>query len=101
MTLVLSFLAEKQLKQIFEYYAEHASKRIAKDVVKQIVQHSDILKSNPQIGVLEERLMNRSFQYRFLVFLHYKIYYFSVPEGVVIASVFDSRQDPEKIDALL
>ena len=101
MTLVWSFLAERQLKQIFEFYAENASKKIARNMVKQIIQQSNIRRSNPNIGTVEERLEHRSYAYRYLVYRHYKIYYFLVPECVVIASVFDCRQNPDKIHALL
>lgn len=86
-----------QLQDIFDYYNLTTSLKIAKKIVKGIVSTSQLLESNPQIGVKEPLLINRTFEYRFIVEGNYKIIYRFNDNIVRIVSVFDCRQNPQKI----
>jgi len=89
-----------QLQEIFDYYRFKASPIIAKKTVKRIVKKSILLESNPFIGVKEPLLTDRSFEYRFIVETNYKIIYRFNDNIARIVSVFDCRQNPQKIDEI-
>jgi plasmid stabilization system protein ParE len=45
-----------RLKDIFDYYSEEATVRIAQKLVIEIVDYADILISRPELGAIEELL---------------------------------------------
>jgi plasmid stabilization system protein ParE len=92
-----SELSIKQLKDIFDYYSLKASPRIAKKIVNKIVDRVEILHKNPLSGPKEELLNEMPEDFRYLVESNYKIIYWIESEMITIASVFDCRQNPEKM----
>ncbi|MFO8022776.1 MAG: type II toxin-antitoxin system RelE/ParE family toxin [Perlabentimonas sp.] len=92
-----SELSTKQLNDIFDYYSLKASPRIAKKIVNKIVDRVEILLKNPVSGPKEELLSEMSEDFRYLVESNYKIIYWQENEIITIASVFDCRQNPEKM----
>jgi toxin ParE1/3/4 len=95
-----SELAEIQLKDIYDYYYLEVSPRIAKRIVNKIVNRVEILYSNPLSGPKEELLAHYTEGFRYLVENNYKIIYWIDKELITIASVFDCRQNPEKMKPL-
>lgn len=89
-----------QLQEIFDYYSFNASFSVASKIVKRIVKKSILLESNPFIGVKETLLTDRPFEYRFLVVNNYKIIYRFNDNIIRIVSVFDCRQNPQKMENL-
>lgn len=53
----------------------------------------------PEIGQIEEILKDDEREFRYLVYTNYKIVYYvnSKTHKVVIANVFDTRQNPSKL----
>ena len=92
-----SELAEKQLKEIYDYYSLEANRRTAKRIVNKIIERVEILYQNPLSGPKEELLKEYPEGFRFLVESNYKIIYWIEKELIIIASVFDCRQNPEKM----
>lgn len=92
-----SELSERQLKDIFDYYSIKASTRIARKIVNRIINGVGILESNPFSGPREELLADYPEEFRYLVESNYKIIYWKRDNLVTIASVFDCRQNPDKI----
>ena len=92
-----SELSIKQLDGIFDYYSLKSSPRIAKKIVNKIVDRVDILHKNPLSGPKEELLSEMPEDFRYLVESNYKIIYWIEDEMITIASVFDCRQNPEKM----
>lgn len=92
-----SDLAKNQLKNIYDYYSTVAGKRIAKRLIKSLVTRADALYSNPYSGRKEELLLEHPQVYRYLVIGNYKIIYWIDNNKAFIASVFDCRQNPNKI----
>ena len=88
------------LQEIFDYYSFNASISVASQIVKRIVKKSIILESNPFIGVKEQLLADRLFEYRFLVVTKYKVIYRFNDDIVRIVAVFDCRQNPKKVGKL-
>jgi toxin ParE1/3/4 len=92
--------ALNNLEDIFEFYKYKASVRVARRLVKGLIKSTLKLQESPQIGRKEELLSDRKFEYRFLVVGNYKIIYWIENNYIKIATVFDCRQNPEKIKKL-
>ena len=86
-----------QLQEIFDYHSFKASTAVARKIIKGIVKKSILLESNPLIGVKEPLLVGRPFEYRFIVENNYKIIYRFNDNIARIVSVFDCRQNPQKL----
>jgi len=89
--------ARFQLEDIFHYYKDEASIRVARKLVKGIIARTIQLEKNPKSGPKEPLLSHRKFEYRYLVEGNYKIIYWIEDNYIKIAAVFDSRQNPEKM----
>ncbi|MFC0426955.1 type II toxin-antitoxin system RelE/ParE family toxin [Chryseobacterium scophthalmum] len=91
--------AEDKLYDIFQYYKFKAGIKIAKKIINEIVDKTLILEQNNKAGQIEELLIERKQDFRYLVSGNYKIiYYINVKTNkVIIANVFDSRQNPLKL----
>ena len=94
--IIWSVFAETQLDEIYEYYEKNASPRVAKKLVKGIINEPKKLIKTPLIGQEEELLKHRETEYRYLVFKNYKlIYSVDIQNGFIkIADVFDTRENP-------
>lgn len=97
--IIWSEFAESQVDEIFDYYKEKASLRVATNLLRGIVNAPNKLIKAPYIGQEEELLEDREIQYRYIVFKNYKlIYSVDVENGFIkIADVFDTRQNPQKM----
>ena len=92
-----SELSERQLKELYDYYAFKASPRIANKIINRVIDRVSILESNPSAGPKEELLCDYQEEFRYLVEGNYKIIYWKEGTLITIASVFDCRQNPKKI----
>ena len=91
--------AKNELRNIFDYYLENASKAIAIKVVTKIVNETKRLRNQTNIGQVEENLIGRKQEFRYLVCDNYKIIYWlnKSENRIEINDVFDCRQDPIKL----
>ena len=89
--------ARFQLEDIFDYYKNAASLKVARKLVKQIIGRTIQLEQKPKSGPKELLLTDRKFEYRYLVEGNYKIIYWTEDSYIKIAAVFDCRQNPEKM----
>ncbi len=96
-----SDIALSQLEDIYDYYKAKASITIARKLVKSLIEKTTILELNPLIGEKESLLSDRTYEYRFLVENNYKIIYRFNNKHIKIISVFDCRQNPEKIGKII
>ena len=95
--IVWSANAENQLKDIYDYYSEVSGERVAKRLMNQLIERTVILEKNPKSGQKEELLKDYKEEFRYLVEGNYKILYWIEKNIITISSVFDCRQNPEKI----
>ena len=93
-------LAEDKLFDIFTFYKQKASEKVATKIINEIVDATIDLDKNPKIGQIEEFLTDRKEEFRYLVSSNYKIIYYINTETkrIIIANVFDARQNPEKLN---
>ncbi|EDM42906.1 hypothetical plasmid-stabilisation protein [unidentified eubacterium SCB49] len=92
--------SQKELEKIYQYYREKAGTQIAKKIVNGIYNETLKLKRQPEIGQAEELLKNRKQKFRYLVYKNYKVIYWinSTENRIEINDVFDTRQNPMKIE---
>ena len=98
MKIIWSDFASKMLKEIFLYYKENASMTVAKKIRDEIFKSTKQLQHHPQLGQTELNLIQLNEGHRYLVERNYKIVYKQVTEGILITDIFDTRQDPQKIN---
>lgn len=89
--------ARYQLEDIFDYYKAKVSTKTAKNLVRKIIDKTLYLEVNPYVGQKEELLTERKYEFRYLLEGNYKIIYWLDGKYVKIASVFDCRQNPDKM----
>lgn len=99
-TIIWSQFAEEQLDTIYNYYHENAGIAVSQKLLVEIIAAPEFLKSNPQAGQIELNLQHLEKEYRFIVHKNYKILYSTDFENqtIQIADVFDSRQNPTKLE---
>jgi plasmid stabilization system protein ParE len=91
--------AKLQLRNIFDYYKLKANPKIAKNLVTGIVEKTNTLDLQKEIGQKEELLSSRKENFRYLIYKNYKIIYWFNEEKnrIEISDIFDTRQNPIKI----
>ena len=98
MKVIWSDFASETLKDIYDYYKEVANEIIARKIKENIIIATRQLINHPESGQIEETLLQIEEGHRYLVNNNYKIVYKKVIEGVLITDIFDTRQDPIKIN---
>lgn len=68
-----------------------------KSIRKQILNKTEILKTDAFVGQTEEHLKHLNQNHRRIIESHYKIIYLVEQERIIITDIFDSRQDPLKM----
>jgi plasmid stabilization system protein ParE len=98
MKILWSDFSIEMLLEIYSYYKEKASPSIAKKIKTDILTTTKQLKKHQASGQIELNLEKLNEEYRYLVKGNYKIIYKEIPEGLLITDVFDTRQDPIKLN---
>jgi plasmid stabilization system protein ParE len=93
--------ASALVEEISKYLVETAGERTAIRIVDEITRRTRILSSQPTIGQREPLLEGKRYEYRRLLEGHYKIIYRVEGDTVHIVTVFDTRQNPDKLRALI
>ena len=88
--------ALEDLETIYDFLAE-SSQQAAQNVSERILLRVRQIEDFPQSGVLHRSLKGNNREYRYLVEGNYKIIYSLIPKYAVIAAIFDTRKDPEKL----
>ena len=97
--IIWSKFAETQLDEIYNYYKKKVSTKVAKKLVRGIINEPKKLIKSPLIGQKEELLKQRETEYRYLIFKNYKLIYSVDNQNgyIKIVDVFDTRQNPIKL----
>ena len=91
--------AISKLDDIYDYYTVKASKKIAKSLTDGIINKTIQLINQPFIGQIEENLITRPEEFRYLLYKNYKIIYWVNTDlnRIEIVNIFDTRQNPDKL----
>lgn len=98
MKIIWSDFSSEILVEIYKYYKLKAGSNIANQIKSNIFNSTKQLKKNPFSGQIEVSLKQLNEGHRYIVEANYKIVYKPVKEGILITDVFDTRQDPIKIN---
>ncbi len=98
MKIIWSKLATEELKEIFDYHNDIAGIQIAQRLRDKIFNSTKQLKIQPSSGQIEPNLSRLNEGHRYLVSGNYKVIYKKIKEGILITDIFDTRQDPIKIN---
>lgn len=99
MKLIWSLSAKNELREIYNYYKIVANSKTAKSIHREIFSKTSLLKNYRELGKIEENKRVKGNGYKFLVSGNYKIVYRVLDtKTIFIASVFDCRQNPDKMN---
>jgi plasmid stabilization system protein ParE len=98
MKVLWSEFASETLRNIYVYYKEAAGENTADRIKRAIFLATKQLARYPESGQIEENLKILGEDHRYLIKGNHKIIYKPVKEGVLITDVFDTRQDPKKMN---
>ena len=97
MKIIWSNHSSRVLINIYRYYRDTASLKVAMKIKNDIFKSTMQLVEFPKSGQIETNLVNMNMEHRYIVSGNYKIIYREVNEGILITDIFDSRQDPLKL----
>ncbi|MEI8048102.1 MAG: type II toxin-antitoxin system RelE/ParE family toxin [Bacteroidota bacterium] len=98
MKVIWTNFAAGMLMQIYQYYKEKAGNAVSKKIKTEIFAATKQLKKYPTSGQIELNLEKLNENHRYLIVGNFKVIYREISEGVLITDVFDTRQDPVKIN---
>lgn len=99
MKIIWTHEALADTKTIYEFYKSEVSLRVAKGLKSKIFSSVKNLQKQTRKGQIEELLLHKKEEYRYLVTGHYKVIYKITKEEIYIMKVFDCRRNPKKIKA--
>lgn len=101
MKIIWPSLAKSRLKQVYEYYAEKASVKVARNITQSILDSIHLLKKNPQLGKVEETPegVETYQELRCLIEGDYKIVYrvMKMYDAIDLITIFYTYRDPDKM----
>ncbi|HRO74573.1 MAG TPA: type II toxin-antitoxin system RelE/ParE family toxin [Crocinitomicaceae bacterium] len=98
MKIIWTDFATKSLKAVFDYYAEYANSKVAHKIRKEILKSTRRLSKHTEIGQTEFFLEKLNQTHRYIVSGNYKIIYRVENDKIIISDVFDTRQNPTKMN---
>jgi len=98
MKILWSNLAEDSLRSIYKYYSEVAGISVARKIRYEILAATKKLLKFPNSGQEEDLLKQLEEGHRYLVKGHHKIIYKPVAFGIFITDIFNTRQNPVKMN---
>ena len=98
MKIIWTDFAIRNLKNIFDYYSTSTNKKVAHKIRKQILKSSKQLINHPLSGPTEPNLLSQNKNHRYLISGNYKLIYRVDGNEIIINDVFDTRQNPSKLN---
>lgn len=98
MQILWSRFAKECLKEISQYYKDVAGISISQKIRNQIFCATHHLGRHPELGQEEPLLQGQKQVFRYIVTGRFKIIYTIVNDKILITDVFDTRQNPVKMN---
>ncbi len=98
MKVVITDPAKDSLREIYRYFRLNGFAKTGQNIRLAVYKKAMLLQDNPYLGQEEENLEHLTQGHRRLVEGNYKIIYRVIEQTVFVTDIFDSRQDPEKIN---
>ncbi len=93
--MVISITAEKKLEKLFEYLIKEWSVKAKKDFVEKLDSSIEIIKNQPEI--FPESKKGKSLR-KCVITKQTTLYYRYNSKRINIVTLFDTRQNPNKLD---
>lgn len=90
--------AMNSLNEIFIYYKENVSIIVAQNIKENIISGSRQLANQPLSESIEPLLIELKEEHRYLIRGNYKIISKIKHKKIYITDIFDTRQDPDKLN---
>jgi toxin ParE1/3/4 len=84
------------MESIYDFLAEH-SQQAAQNAIEGILARARQIETFPESGAIQLTLKNTGEEYRYLVEGNYKIIYRIRDQQAYIATVFDTRYNPDRM----
>ncbi|MCX6225275.1 MAG: type II toxin-antitoxin system RelE/ParE family toxin [Bacteroidia bacterium] len=97
MNIIWTREALEETKLIYEYFKLRVSVKLAKTIKSKIFSSVKNLQKQPRKGQIEELLLHKYGEYRYLVTSNYKVIYKLTEKEIYVMQVFDCRRNPEKL----
>lgn len=98
MKIIWTDFAAEMLLEIYTYYKIKANTAVARKIKIEIFSAVKQLKKYPSSGQIEFNLECLKESHKYIIKGNYKIIYKEVSEGLLITDIFDTRQDPVKMN---
>lgn len=92
---VISKTAKKKLEKLFEYLIEKWSVKVKKDFVEKLDSSIEIIKNQPEI--FPESKKGKSLR-KCVITKQTTLYYRDTSKQINIVTLFDTRQNPNKLE---
>jgi toxin ParE1/3/4 len=89
--------ALKQLERIVKFIAEERSSLVARTVGERLIGKTEQLEQFPKMGTLEQLLVHKKSEYRFLVVWSYIIIYRVTKSRITISRIFHTSQNSNRL----
>ena len=94
--------ARQELRDIYSYHLSVAGKQVAQHIQNKIIDVVSSLANQPHMGHVMDKIEGLDERFRSLVInKHYKVIYFIDNCMIVIFSIWDTRQNPVKLESTL
>ncbi|WP_290696654.1 type II toxin-antitoxin system RelE/ParE family toxin [Lacinutrix sp.] len=93
-TVIISKTAEKKLEKLFEFLLEKWSQKVKSDFIKKLDKNINLIKNNPE-GFPESE--NKVGLHKCVITKQTTLFYRYTFEKITIVTVFDTRQNPNKL----
>ena len=97
MKIVVTGPASDDINEVYEYYFQRVNLKTAKQEKDKIIKRFKILKNFPLSGQVEDNEKFKESEIRYLVQGNFKIVYKVEEDTVIILSVFNTSQNPDKM----
>lgn len=86
--------ARERFKEVYDYLLDEWSYKVAENFKKQVLHHTDLLATFPEMGVEVEGLGQLR---KFLTSPHNFLFYRYIPNDnrVIVLDIIDTRQEPK------
>ncbi|MGY5351111.1 type II toxin-antitoxin system RelE/ParE family toxin [Wenyingzhuangia sp. IMCC45533] len=93
-TVIISKTAEKKLEKLFKFLLENWSLKVKSDFIKKLDKNINLIKINPESFPQSE---NKIGLYKCVITKQTTLFYRYTREKITIVTIFDTRQNPNKL----
>ena len=93
-TVILSKTAEKKLEKLFEFLLENWNPKVKYDFIKKLDKNIKIIKDKPEIFPQSEKKVGL---HKCVITKQTTLFYRHTIEKITIVTIFDTRQNPDKL----